>query len=355
MRSSNEHNRWEIGSEFHWQEFPTKGPFVKWPEPHVMFISGRVALPSTFRILQDSSSKILFIPDYFCQEVAEWWSRQGILIKRYIDGPHLVEPVWKTIIPSKGDAVLAVNYFGVRDGNIWNNWHENNCRVLLIEDHTHDPVSEWALRSKADFAFASLRKTFPVPDGAILWSPKGLQLPDEPVRNDWLGSAYKLAAMMLKKEYLNGADENLKDVFRGFQLKGELIFDYDKSDTASPWSKFFLSFGYPIEWRQIREKNIREFINLMDGNSTAQTLFVKWPANHCPFNAVLLFPSKLIRDKYRSRLIDSNIYTSIHWVLKDTCSADSVSLANRIMTIPVDQRYGVKDIRRIVETILNTK
>ena len=95
------------------------------------------------------------------------------------------------------------------------------------------------------------------------------------------------------------------------------------------------------------------FLDLMNWNPTVQPLFDKWPQNHCPFNAILVFPDKVFREKYRSRLIQANIYPSVHWVLNGIGSADSVLLSDRIMTIPVDQRYGDDDIRRIAVAILS--
>ena len=66
--------------------------------------------------------------------------------------------------------VVGVNYFGVREAEPWQAWRERT-ECILVEDHAHDPASAWATTSTADYAFSSLRKTLPVPDGAILWSP----------------------------------------------------------------------------------------------------------------------------------------------------------------------------------------
>jgi hypothetical protein len=51
-------------------------------------------------------------------------------------------------------------------------WEERRAASewLLVEDHSHDPFSPWAVGSSADYAFCSLRKTLPVPDGGLLWS-----------------------------------------------------------------------------------------------------------------------------------------------------------------------------------------
>ncbi len=82
-----------------------------------------------------------------------------------------------TLQPRAGDAILAVDYFGARHGAAWRAFQAGRQDTLLIEDHSHDPQSTWATSSTADYAFASLRKTMPISDGAILWSPRGRALP----------------------------------------------------------------------------------------------------------------------------------------------------------------------------------
>ena len=74
------------------------------------------------------------------------------------------EPRWETIGAGRGDAVLAVNFFGAGTGTGWAD-QRAAADWLLVEDHSHDPFSPWAVGSNADFAFSSLRKTLPVPDG----------------------------------------------------------------------------------------------------------------------------------------------------------------------------------------------
>ena len=343
-------NRYEIGSEFHWPGVP-HGPYLSWPEPHRMFASGREALLCVWRILQNNNINTLFVPDYFCHEVVTWWGQQGVIIRRYVDGPHMTSPVWKSLTASQGDSVLAVNYFGVRDENIWGKWKNANKEVLLIEDHSHDPLSDWAYYSQADYAFASLRKTFPVPDGAILWAPKGLPLPDEPSKGDWSGSALKLAAMVLKKDYLEGAGEHVKDVFRDLQERGESMYGEADASAVSPWSRFLLALGYPVIWREQREKNVKTLLRLIFTHRSIQPLFTEWPDHNCPFNAVLLFASKECRDQCRSRLISAGIYPSVHWELSSSATSGALALSTRILTIPVDQRYDDEDMKYIASIL----
>jgi len=343
---------WEIGSEFHWPGVP-QGPFHPWPEPHIMFSSGRDALLTVWRTIQKDTNSVLHVPDYFCAEVVSWWENHGVIIRRYSDGPHKDAPDWETLTVSTGDAVLAVNFFGVREGNVWDEWRRVNKNIFLLEDHSHDPLSDWALNSKADYAFASLRKTFPTPDGATLWSPRSLPLPDEPSFGDFCGSALKLAAMILKRDYLEGSNGRIKEIFRGFQLDGERNLAASNSMAVSPWSRFLLASGCPLEWRKRRAENARIFLNLISLHPSIRSLFTVWPEKHCPFNAVLQFPSKNARDECRSSLIKSQVYPMIHWELSPESSVDSLQLASRIMTIPVDQRYNVEDMKRVASLLFD--
>lgn len=341
----------EIGSEFHWMGIP-QGPFLALPNPCQMFASAREALLSVWRDLRYNSENRLFVPDYFCEEVVTWWEKKGIVIIRYADGPHLTSPDWETVAVAKRDAVLVVNYFGIQEGKKWQEWREANNGVLLIEDHSHDPFSGWASTSKADFAFASLRKIFPVPDGAILWSPRKLTLPKEPQLGDCTGSALKLAAMILKKDYLADLNIELKEVYRSFQRQGELMLGKDHSQAVSPWSRFLLAPGLPVAWREQRKNNVTSFLSIIAASSSIKPLFTKWPDSNCPFNVVLLFSSKDIRNKSRILLIEAGIYPSVHWEQYNCCNQNVLDLSNRIMTIPADHRYGEEDMKYIASILL---
>jgi hypothetical protein len=343
---------WEVGSEFHWLGMP-RGPFLTWPEPCVMLASGREALLNAWRALPDRTAKFLFVPDYFCAEVVSWWEQRGVPTKCYTDGPHREAPDWNSLAVSPGDMVLAVNYFGVREGRMWDSWRSANDRILFVEDHSHDPLSTWALNSAADYAFASLRKTFPAPDGAILWSPVDLPLPAPSSSGNWRGSALKLAAMVLKKDYLGGGGEPTKKAFREFQKEGEKAIIESQNESVSPWSRYLLSLGYPTEWRDRREKNITLLLTLLEAHPVIKPLFTRWPAHHCPFNAVLMFPSNAKRAESRQRLMDAGVYPAVHWELGRASAPDSLDVSERILTIPADQRYGEEEMKRVASLLLD--
>jgi len=157
--------------------------------------------------------------------------------------------------------------------------------------------------------------------------------------------------MILKNEYLQTGDESAKKVFREFQMEGDEALSASHEAMISPWSRFLLSFGYPALWRDQREKNVRFLHNLMQAEPTVQPLFSSWPAHHCPFNTLILFPSTEKRQECRSKLITAGIYPAVHWELSPTASVKSLDLSRRILTIPADQRYDAEDLQRVATVL----
>lgn len=325
------------------------GSFIPWPEPAVWFLLGRHAVAALLNQLSPASRR-LWLPGYFCHGVADYW-RRLVSIVMYSDNPCWPEPDWTTLQPEKNDIVLAVNYFGVRCGEPWRQWHEKHACILL-EDHSHDPVSGWAKHSQADYAFSSVRKTMPVPDGAILWSPRGQPLPPM-ADEDLSGSALKLAAMIWKREYLEGkATRTVKILYRQWQLAGEDAFDRStKVSSASRFSMQYLLAGVPVRWRDQRKSNVQHLLGQRQISPEIQPLFTCWPSDSVPMAAVFCFDSQAARDLTRKRLEAANIYCPVHWPAPSYCDDKVRALAATILTIPTDHRYGNADIDRIARIL----
>ncbi|MBW3624656.1 MAG: DegT/DnrJ/EryC1/StrS aminotransferase family protein [Armatimonadetes bacterium] len=347
--------RWEIGSEFDWrEEFVTlDGPCHEWPSPRSLFSSGRAALLSLLRQWSDAKARrTLHLPSFFCMEVAATLATVTDLAW-YRDVPDQEAPDLDTLRAEPGDLVLAVNLFGRRDGSLWNEWRSRNPEILVIEDHTHDPFSPWAQESAAPYVWTSLRKTLPIPDGALLWSPQGLPLPS-PASSPSHGSNDKLIGMLLKGLYLKGACIS-KEEYRTLQMSGEDSLAKETDSPVSPFTHAILN-GLDIpRMRRRREANVREFNRalLELPQDRCAPLFTSWPEGGVPFNALLVCKDEETRDELRRYLIGEKIYTAIHWKQKGeplhSQDPEALSLSQRILTVPVDQRYSCEDIHRLVE------
>lgn len=341
----------EIGSEFHFIDLPP-GETLPWPRPSVWFALGRDALTAA---LETQRCTRLWVPDFFCWPVVDAWRRAGIEIYSYEDDPRWTAPTFATIGAAAGDAVLAVNFFGWRDRGAWQQWQSEHSGTVVIEDHSHDPVSRWALSSTADYAFASVRKTFPAPDGAILWSPVGAALPSTPERREVEGSTAKLAAMFWKERYLQGTPPfaTSKDVMRDLQLHGEEMLTRSSGLAISAASAALLARGYPVAWRLRREANVRQFNAAVARAEPFRPVVTTWPEGHCPFGGIVAFETRQLRDRTRARLIARGVYPAVHWDAAPSSSARARDLAERILTLTVDQRYGESDVARLCGALLD--
>jgi hypothetical protein len=344
----------EVGGEYPLCEFPADG-WDPWPAERRFFASGRAALYAVYRQWAERHPRAqLWLPDYLCSDLVSSLLLLDIPIQFYSDDPERIGPDLDHLRAAAGDMVLAVNYFGVRSGDPWRAWRESVPAVALVEDHTHDPQSLWARSSIADFAFASLRKTIPIPDGAIAWSPRLLSLPEAVPGGADLGSSLKLAAMLYKNRYLDSGETlpGLKEAFLQLQKRGEQLLLEPDSGAISGWSEDAVGRGAPSLWRSQRERNVRSLLELAPNVTGGKPLFLFWPAGHCPFNAIYLFKDETARDLVRSRLIASQVYTPVHWPLGNA-SERSMDLSKRILTIPVDFRCGDDQIQRIATLLMS--
>lgn len=341
--------RWELGSEFHWMGLP-EGLLLTWPEKAIWYLLGRHAVAGLIEHLEPRPTRI-WLPTYFCSEVGD--STSAICeVREYRDDPRWSEPDWKSLNPAQSDVVLAVNYFGVRTREPWLKWRQRVVCVLL-EDHSQDPFSPWALHSSADYCFASLRKTLPIPDGGILWSPRQLSLPRQLQSGDWKGSASKLAAMFFKTEYLRGTgDMGLKDTFRALQAEGEQYLRRSETSSISPYAFAYLSRGIPEIWRSHRLQNANHLRARLEHWNAAELAFQAWPDGAVPFALILIFPSQFTRDLTQSHLQKHHIYCPVHWICQ-TNNKEALDLSTRILSLPIDQRYSLSDMDRIGDAILS--
>jgi hypothetical protein len=341
--------RWEVGSEFHWDDgvlVDACGAAEEWlPAPHVLFASGSGALTTLIRELKPGR---LHVPTYFCMGVVAALAAHMDL-GWYRELPDGAGPHLDPLHAEPGDAVLVNNLFGRGYPEPWDAWAREHPRVTVIEDHTHDPLSGWARASSAAYCVASLRKTMPVPDGAVLWSPRGEPLP-APVGAESPAASQKLAAMVLKASWLRGRDVD-KPAFRALQQAGEVGL----RDCAAPASAFTQAVLPRLDvsrLRSVRAENARVLVKSLGFGWYPLT---HGPPDAVPFNVQLLCRSEAARDALLAHLAAEQIFAPVHWrqPVTEFWSGDAVAAeyAARLLTVPVDHRYDTVDMQRIVDVL----
>lgn len=342
--------RWEQGSEYHLLELDHPRPPRRRPwSSGLLLFSGRDALRLMVAVgVKERGWRRLWIPDYFCQDVVAALVGAGVELRTYADDPLRDAPD----LPEarSGDAVLVVNYFGLRERIAF----PRRDGVELIEDHTHDPESEWARTSAADFCLASLRKTLPLPDGGVLWSPRGHALPPEPRLSVHRRHAAetKLTAMILKAMYLCGHPVE-KEAFRSLALEGERALGSQGVSAMSEVARSLVASWPSERWRRLRHSNHDTLRRQLAHLEWARVLTPRGERS-VPFSCVIAVDSPERRERLRRRLIDARVYPAVLWplerpVVRVRPAARSVS--RRLLSIHCDGRYGAEDMRRVASLV----
>ena len=348
-------SRWEAGSEFHWPQLPSVLAEPALPGSASLYSCGRTALAALLQFgMKELGWRRLWIPTYNCPDVVNTILSIGIQALTYSDNPCETAQMPENI--KTGDVIFLVNFFGMNDEAEYAGFFQ--AGVPIIEDHSHDPWSTWAMGSKADYIIASLRKTLPIPGGGALWSNIGAPMPSAPAAECHTSQviAPKLQAMLLKSIYLSGGLTSKPEYLRLYE---KAIMEFNLATTLpnlqiedmSPISKYLLSIFPWRHWREIRLANSTYFHENVRLRSDIRFIGNKKPGMY-PFSQVLLFAEPDQRTRVQDRLIARSLYPAILWPINKTdcpwADEKAVNISERMLSIHCDGRYGQDDMEKIV-------
>lgn len=338
---------WEAGAMHDLRPYPPGAP-AEWPwADERRYGTGRDALRALLAHGRVHRGwRRLWVPDYFCQDVVAALQQCELELRIYPDDP--LRPLAAHVDTAAGDAVLVHNAFGLRGLPVL------PAGVDIVEDHSHDLTSPWAHHSSAAYAAASLRKTLPVPDGGVLWSPAGLPLPPPvpcTLQRERAGFQ-RLAAMHLKALYLAGHAVP-KPAYRALSIAGEEHIAAGPISGMGPWTDAVLDSLPIAEWTAARRRNHAQLREALEG--TRVTLAASQPGAGTPLSALLVTETPEARDALSRGLIERDVYPAVLWSLEepavDGIGAAALDLSRRTLLVHVDHRYGAEDIERIADHI----
>ena len=315
-----------------------------------LFSSGRDALLRALKQASTAKSKI-FIPDYFCpwiiKSIRESFGERLLL---YADYPNNPTVDFNSLNPQPTDIVVAVNFFGTRDMQIWADWKISNSQVVLIGDFSHCPFSMQANCDIFDYVFASLRKTLPLCDGGYLRSKH--HNPNKMFCNageiSEFATNYALSSMLANVDYQSA--EN-------FYYNAEMRLNAKRNvSRISFYSKQMLAkLDFDTMW-DARKKVFTTFENLLDKNRGFQILKNSKTFNSDNFSIfcpTLYFDDVSLRDIAYARLGEVGVLPSIYWSAKFLESEKAKAVASRMMTISVDFRHNESDAMKLADILNN--
>ncbi|GIO12291.1 hypothetical protein J19TS2_18460 [Cohnella xylanilytica] len=311
--------------------------------------SGRSALRS---VLSDVAGRKALVPAYICQSVIQAFREEGYKPVFYgirrdlsIDMEDIREKLNAGI-----DVFFFMNYYGV----LQNTEHLKELRGLcdtlncvIIEDTTHSLLTR--IRTIGDYGIASLRKWFALPDGGVAYSSERPVRTAERIERSAF-SDKRTAGMFLKGLQLRGEGE-YNAIYRRLFAEAESDLDNQRNINAmSEFSRGLLASFPTGKSKRIRLENA-DYLAAHIRNPLVTALFPKYDRDACPF----FYPVYVAeRDRFREYLNRHRIYCPVHWPIEENGLVDVGDvrfISERILSLPIDQRYSTADMRYLCAVI----
>lgn len=341
----------EFGSDFHRceQNFLDKDSvYLDTIDDFRLYSCGRQALEA---VIKQGRWQRIWVPAYYCYEVIDHVKKLGVEVLCYWDTPSRIDDdiIVHELPYVEGDVLLRTQYFGLRGKR-----SNNAIPVPVIEDHTHDLVSEWALNSDADWCIASLRKVLPLAAGGIAWSPKQKELPQtiSSTPDCETMASIRYEAMLLKSYYIESIDAGLeiKNSFRAGYVDSEERIGKLKLSGIDKVSASVLNSFDVKKWTQKKLENWHTAVSCIIPD--VPILGRRLDCGLNPFSLVLLMDSKESRDKLRHYMIQHSIYPAILWQIPDECAYSEAKLfSDRMLSVHCDARYTQEDMVQMCRII----
>lgn len=279
-------------------------------------------------ILRVRGYKKVYIPYYTCDVVLEPFKKLGISYEYYHVDIHL--EIQDRFTLKVGEALLYTNYYGLKQRYVEQLAEKVGAR--LIVDNTQ---AFYAKPLQGIDTFYTCRKFFGVADGAYLYCDAVL---DEEIEQDY---SYDRMAHLLKRIDLS-AEEGYADFRRAD--------DGLDNQPIRKMSKLTQRMMQSIDYEAAAKRRRENYMMLHEALGGENSLELPLADDAVPMVYPFLASEKGLREK----LIEDKVFVARYWpnVLDWTIKDDlEYLLAYQMQPLPVDQRYGEDEMKRIIEII----
>lgn len=298
----------ELGGYF---ELDPGGGNMPLPEG-VLLNSSRNALRHIVRQLK---IRTMWVPEYTCPVVWEALKAENCELKFYSVGMDML-PTEK--LP-RNDFVLYTNYFGCCGKNV----------EMLAADYPNlivDCAQAYHAKPKGRACFYSPRKFIGVADGGIAFGVEGaVYEPDD--------SSLRQAHLIVRKEKGAAAGYPL------FKAAEESLVGAPIRAMSSTTAAALQKMDTAVAIKRRREN----FAFLHERLHTTFTLAL------ADDDVPMVYPYVTDDKTLRSRLIAQKVYVAKYW---PELSAEANAIAEKIVPLPIDQRYGAEEMQKLCEAVI---
>ena len=281
---------------------------------------GRNALAFLLRAKQ---IKTIWMPKFMCDSCDYVLSSYEVKIHYYSIGLD-----FKPHVEQRGDDWLyVVNFYG----QLSNEYLASLGKNVIVDNaqaYFQSPISG------IDTLY-TCRKFFGVPDGAILYTDKQIEISERDEsfeRMHFLLGRYERSAQEFYQEYV---DNN----------------HFFQEEPIKRMSKLTENLLHGLDYNVIRKKRTENFAYLHERLADSNRLKLRVP------DGAFMYPYYVENGfELRKKLQAKKIFIPTLWpAVFNRCNQNELEyqMARNILPIPVDQRYGIEDMDYIVKEIVN--
>lgn len=306
----------EIGGYFqveldHYNHYHSKGIYVN---------SGRNALRYIVRSLQ---IRKIYIPAFTCASVYNALLKEDCEIIKY----NIGEDFYPIDNIKTHEYIVYNNYFGLTGLKVI---EMSKIYPNIIVDNSQSFFSPPTGRA----TIYSPRKFFGIPDGGIVI---GKDMPELKLSQ---GTSYSVCSQLLKRIDL-GAEKAYSD----FIKNSNRISKYP----LKRMSNLTYAILGNVDFEKVKDKRIKNY------NFIKSKLKSQFPFSQHSEDVPMIYPLMIENaTEVREYLIKQKIFSALYWpeILKSPeVNKYELSLTKNIVTIPIDQRYGISEMNYILEKL----
>ena len=306
------------------------------------YSSGRAALYQILNHLkQDMGITRVLLPDYLCSSVLVPVKALGLEFSFYeIDENLELEQEKLSKLYGDKTVIILINYYGLKnlDKQI-KAIRRIDESAIIIEDDVQAYYEFLKPLGDVDFKFTSLRKTFAIPDGGLVKTKHKMQVVDKP---NTFGQ-YKAAAALLKS--MREGNFNDKIYLEMFE-KGESLID---EEIECGMSRIAEKLYYFINDEHVKVRRLNNAHYLLEElKKIGVNPILPLNEGYVP----LFIPITLEkRDVVRKAMFQNEIFCPVHWPLEGFELQRGRIMAEKELSLIIDQRYGRKEMDEIITVL----
>ncbi|MCX2574311.1 hypothetical protein [Pedobacter sandarakinus] len=286
--------------------------------------TGRNALEYILRV---RGYRLIYLPYYTCEVLIEPLKRLNIQHRFYKIDINL-EPIIDFEIEDDA-CLLYTNYFGVKTDVVTRLSHSiKNIIIDNAQAFFNQPIANCD-------TFYSCRKFFGVPDGAYLYidTTHHLELQQD-------------LSIDRFSHLIKSVDINIETGYKDY-IENNRVLENNEIKKMSRLTQSILS---AIDYSRCIEARKRNFQYLHQNLASLNLLNFELSPNDVP----MVYPLLLNHPGLREKLIERNVYIPTYWPnVLQWASEDSTEhfLTKNLIAIPIDHRYGIADMKAILEVL----